>query len=168
MGLAAVTDGWFTVNIRDAAWITNDAMGAACIFEGHASFPEVGYTLAVLQPGQPSGMYHSESDQEDFLVLAGECLLLVEETERQLRAWDFFHCEAGTKHAFVGAGEQPCVIFMAGGRSNGRATQYHVTELARRHGAAAPHETSESEQAYSHLPAWRPGPPTTWDGLPWG
>ena len=96
--------------------MTDEVFGDACIIEGDAvAFPQVGYTLAVLQPGQPSGMYHREDDQEDFLVLSGECLLLVEGEERRLQAWDFVHCPAGTEHIFVGAGEGPCVIFMAGG-----------------------------------------------------
>src|SRR5206468_1322354 len=60
-GMTPVTDGWFTVNVRDAAWVRNDAFGAACIFEGDdAPFADVGFTLAVVQPGKPSGMYHRE------------------------------------------------------------------------------------------------------------
>ena len=82
-----VTDGWFVVSILDAAWVTNEARGDACIFEGdEASFPEVGFTLAVLQPGQSGGRYHREANQEDFLVLSGECLLLIEGEERALAA----------------------------------------------------------------------------------
>ena len=89
-GVAPVTDGWFVVNVPDAAWLTSDAFGARCVFEGDApvlrrrpdlpvhKFHDVGFTLQVVRPGQPSGLYHGESNQEDFLVLAGECLLLVE------------------------------------------------------------------------------------------
>ena len=77
-GLTPVSDGWFVVNVRDGAWVTNEAIGAAFIVEGdEAPFPDVGFTLAVLGPGQAS-MYHREANQEDFLVLAGECLLLIE------------------------------------------------------------------------------------------
>ena len=55
-GLTAITDGWFVVNIREAAWVTNEELGAACIFEGDdAPFPDVGFTIAVLQPGQSGG-----------------------------------------------------------------------------------------------------------------
>jgi uncharacterized cupin superfamily protein len=50
-------------------------------------FVDLGLTLQVLQPGQPSGLYHAETNQEGFLVLAGECLLLVEGEERPLQAW---------------------------------------------------------------------------------
>ena len=116
-GLTAVTDGWFVVNVRDAAWVHNDVLGAACIFEGEeAPFPQLGYTIAVLEPGQSGGRYHREANQEDFLVLSGECLVIIEGEERHLKAWDFVHCPAHTEHGFVGAGDRPCVIFMTGSR----------------------------------------------------
>ena len=105
-GLTAVTDGWFVVNVRDAPWVTSEGLADACIFEGdEAPFPQVGFTLAVLRPGEPSGLYHREANQEDFLVLSGECLLLVEGEERRLKAWDFAHCPPGTDHILVGAGD---------------------------------------------------------------
>ena len=104
-GLSPVSDGWFVVNVRDAAWVTNEVLGDACIFEGDdVYFPDVGFTLAVLQPGQAGGRYHREANQEDFLVLAGECVLLIEGEERSLQAWDFVHCPPETEHGFVGAG----------------------------------------------------------------
>jgi hypothetical protein len=96
-GLAPASPGWFVVNAGDAAWVRNDAFGGRCVFESTPRvlaqradvepqpFPQVGYTLAVLEPGRPTGMYHAESSQEDFLVLAGECLLLIEDAERPLR-----------------------------------------------------------------------------------
>ena len=170
-GLVAATDGWFVVNVRDGAWVTNEYFGDACIFEGEdAPFPDVGYTLAVLRPGQPSGMYHREASQEDFLVLAGECLLLVEGEERRLRAWDFVHCPPNTEHIFVGAGERPCVIFMAGGRAQGpdKGIVYPRSELALRHGAGVETETTTPAEAYAPFPKWQPGRPATWEGLPWG
>ena len=115
-GLAPVTDGWFVVNVRDAAWIESDAFGAACLSEtDEAPFPHVGFTLCVLSPGQPNGMYHREAGQENFLVLVGECLLLVEGEERRLGAWDFVHCPPDTEHVFVATGDGPCAIFMTGG-----------------------------------------------------
>jgi uncharacterized cupin superfamily protein len=168
-GLVATGPGWFTVNIRDAAWGRNDHMGDACFFESHyGQFEQIGYTLAVLQPGQPSGMYHRESNQEDFLVLQGECLLLVEGEERRLQAWDFVHCPPQTEHIFVGAGDGPCVIFMAGARTNPRDTVYVRDEVALKHGAGVETETSESSEAYARFPKWEDGPPTGWAGLPWG
>jgi uncharacterized cupin superfamily protein len=153
-GTAAATEGWFAVNLRDAAWVTSDDFGAACIFEGEAApFAQVGYTVAVLQPGQPNGMYHREDDQEDFLVLSGECLLIVEGVERRLRAWDFVHCPAGTEHIFVGAGDGPCAILMIGGRPQERRTlHYPVSEVAAKHGASTAQETPNPDEAYADWP----------------
>jgi uncharacterized cupin superfamily protein len=170
VGVAPATDGWFVVNVQDSAWITNDAFGAACIFEGNAAdFPHIGFTLGVIQPGQPSGLYHREANQEDFLVLSGECLLIVEEEERQLRAGDFVHCPPGTDHIFVGAGEGPCVIFMVGARTGwpDKGIVYPRSDLARRHGAGVEEETSKPSEAYAPFPNWRPGRPDGSRGVPW-
>ncbi len=167
-GLVAATGGWFAVNVRDAAWVTSEAFADACIFEGDAApFAQIGYTLAVLQPGEPSGLYHREVNQEDFLVLAGECLLLVEGEERALRAWDFVHCPPGTEHIFVGAGDGPCLIFMAGARTEPRDTVYVRSDIALRHGAGVENETDSSREAYAPFGSWRFVPPASWDGLPW-
>src|SRR6266540_3339069 len=135
-GLTPVTDGWFVVNVREAAWVTNEVLGAACIFEGDdATFADIGFTVAVHQPGQGGGRYHREANQEDFLVLAGKCLLLIEGEERLLKTWDFVHCPPNTEHAFVGAGDGSCVIFMTGARKGWpeRGTVYVRSELALRH-----------------------------------
>jgi uncharacterized cupin superfamily protein len=178
-GLAPVGDGWFVVNVRDAAWLVNDAFGARCVFEGDVPvlrgrpelgvhrFADLGFTLAVLGPGRPSGLYHAESNQEDFLVLAGECLLLIQGEERPLRAWDFVHCPPGTAHAFVGAGEGPCVIFMTGARTREKRTVYPASAVARRHGAGVEMETTSAAEAYASHAHWRLGRPDSWDGLPW-
>ena len=134
-------------------------MGDACIFEGDkVSFGQIGYTLQVLQPGQPSGMYHREDDQEDFLVLSGECLAIIEGTERPLQAWDFVHCPPGTNHIFVGAGDGPCVIFMAGARAHRGSAVYPRDEVALRHGAGVEREVTSG--AYAGMPKWQPGPPS--------
>jgi uncharacterized cupin superfamily protein len=167
-GRVAATHGWFVVNVREAAWVTNEVFADACIFEGDdAPFSQLGYTIGVLQPGQPSGLYHSESVQEDFLVLAGECLLLVEGEERPLRAWDFVHCPPGTEHIFVGAGDSPCVIFMTGARAADRSIVYPRCDLARRHCAGVDEQTTSPAEAYAPFPRWQPGPPATFAGLPW-
>jgi quercetin dioxygenase-like cupin family protein len=178
-GLAPVTDGWFVVNVGEAAWLTNDSFGARCVFEGDTpvlrgrpdlevhKFADVGFTLCVIQPGQPSGLYHSESNQEDFLVLAGECLLLVQGEERALQAWDFVHCPPGTEHAFVGAGDGPCVIFMTGGRTREKANIYPSSDLARGYGAGAEAETSSPAEAYARFAQWQLGRPGSWHELPW-
>ena len=169
-GLTPVTDGWFVVSVPVAAWVTNEVLGAACVLEGDdASFPAVGYTIGVLQPGQSGGRYHREANQEDFLVLAGECLLLIEGQERRLRAWDLVHCPADTEHSFVGAGDGPCVIFMTGARRGWPATGvvYPRSELALRHGAGDETTTTSPAEAYAPFPKWQPGPPGSWSGLPW-
>ena len=103
-GLAPAAEGWFVVNVRDTAWWTSDQTGSACVFESEEfPFRQVGINVSVISPGEPNCLYHSESQQEAFLVLSGRCKLLVEGEERLLEAWDFFHCPAGTKHVFVGA-----------------------------------------------------------------
>lgn len=168
-GLTPVTDGWFVVNVRDGAWVTNEALGDACIFEGDdAPFPDVGYTLAVLQPGQAT-RYHREATQEDFLVLAGECLLLIEGEERPLKPWDLVHCPPHTDHAFVATGSGPCVIFMTGARQGWpeKGIVYPQSELALRHGAGVEVETTAPAEAYAGFPKWQPGRPRDWNGLPW-
>jgi uncharacterized cupin superfamily protein len=178
-GLAPVSDGWFVVNVRDGAWLTHDAFGARCVFEANGAvlrrrpdlavqtFPDLGITLAVIAPGQPSGLYHAESKQESFLVLAGECLLLIEGEERPLRAWDFVHCPPGTAHAFVGAGEDPCVILMTGARAKDKTIVYPRSELARRYGAAVEVETTSPSEAYAPFGHWQPERPPSPSGVPW-
>jgi uncharacterized cupin superfamily protein len=157
------------VNVRDGRWMTNDVLGDAFIVEGDdVSFPQVGYTIGILQPGQAGGRYHRESAQEDFLVLAGECLLLIEEEERPLKAWDFVHCPPDTNHSFVGAGDGPCVIFMTGARLEDKGIVYPRSELAIRHGAGVETDTSSPAEAYAPFPKWKDGRPKSWDGLPWG
>jgi uncharacterized cupin superfamily protein len=178
-GLAPVSEGWFVVNVRDAAWLTNEAFGARCVFEADARvlrgrpdlsghrFADLGLTLQVVRPGQASGLYHAEANQEDFLVLAGECLLVVEGQERPLRAWDFAHCPPGTGHVFVGAGDDPCVILMTGRRTREKSIVYARSEVARRHGAGVESETSSPHEAYAAFPDWQPERPDTWNRLPW-
>jgi len=178
-GLAPVSPGWFVVNVAEAAWIRNDAFGGRCVFESTErvlqerpdaqpqQFEQLGFTLAVLEPDKPTGMYHAESDQEDFLVLAGACLLVIEEEERELRAWDFVHCPPGTRHAFVGTGGDPCVIFMTGARTEDGTIVYPVSETARAHGAGVEAETPSPREAYAPFAHWRLGRPGAWSRLPW-
>ncbi|MGZ4387727.1 MAG: cupin domain-containing protein [Gaiellaceae bacterium] len=167
-GRAPAGEGWFVVNVREAAWAKSDHFGAGCRFESaSAAFPELGINLRVLEPGQPACLYHRESSQEDFLVLAGECLLLVEGRERRLSAWDFVHCPPDTEHVFVGAGESSCVILMVGARPPEGSVLYPVSELARSHGAGVERETDSPEEAYSSFEHRSPGRPASWDRLPW-
>jgi uncharacterized cupin superfamily protein len=168
-GLTAATEGWFVVNVREAAWMTNEYFGEACVFEGEAvGFPHVGYTIHVLRPGQPNGLYHRERDQEDFLVLAGECIAIVEGEERHLKRWDFLHCPPGTEHIFVGAGDGPCVIFMAGAREHRGTAVYTSSEAALARGAGVEDEMTPSDKPYAPFPKWQPGPPASFDELPFG
>jgi uncharacterized cupin superfamily protein len=163
-----MSSAWFVVNVGEAAWESKGEFGVRCRFESpDARFEHFGINLQVLAPGQPSGLYHAESTQEDFLVLAGECLLLVEEEERLLRPWDFFHSPPGTEHTFVGAGDEPCVLFMAGARKEDRSLVYPRSELARRHGAGVETETRSARDAYAPYPHWQPERPPNWDQLPW-
>jgi uncharacterized cupin superfamily protein len=148
-GLAAQGDGWFVVNAREARWRHGDVFGSSCNFEGDAHFSGLGINIRVLNPGQPNCMYHAENGQEDFLVLAGECLLLVEGTERPLKQWDFVHCPAWTEHVFVGAGSGPCVILMVGARPETEELLYPVVDVARKHDAGVEQETTSGDEAYA-------------------
>ena len=139
---------------------TSDSLGAymlRCTFEGSVQFPEVGFNVNVLQPGQPSSMYHAEDAQEGFLVVSGECLLVVEEEERRLRPWDFFHCPAGTSHVLVATGEGPCIFVAFGARREGRGVRYPVSEVAQAHNAGVARETTSPRSAYRHVPPTRYG-----------
>jgi uncharacterized cupin superfamily protein len=156
-GLVPEGEGWFVVNVREARWWHTDELGRACVFEGDASFGELGINIHVLEPGQPNCMYHGEGIQEDFLVLAGECLLLVEGEERRLRAWDFVHCPPWTEHVFVGAGSGPCVILMVGARPD-TGVRYPVAEVALRHGAGVEQETDSAAEAYARFEQGVEGP----------
>jgi uncharacterized cupin superfamily protein len=175
-GVVPASDGWFVVNVRDTEWWTSvdddgQPSGAWCAFESPDSrFRELGVGLHVLLPGEANGLYHRENAQEDFVVLAGECLLLVEGDERLLRAWDVVHCPPWTEHIFVGAGDAPCVIFMVGARGptiEEWQVVYPASELAAAHGASAATETSDPRQAYAGFaPALSQRPPF-WRLLPW-
>ena len=167
-GLAPAGDGWFVVNVRDAEWWDSKTFGSGTVFESESNrFPQVGINIAVVQPGEPNCLYHRESLQEAFLVLSGECTLLVEGEERPLRQWDFFHCPAGTEHVFVGAGDGPCAILMVGARSDQEELLYPVSKLAGRYGASAEQETPEPREAYARFERPTRGRPAYWDRLPW-
>jgi uncharacterized cupin superfamily protein len=156
-GLVPTAMGWFVLNARDAPWYEREGRGFLCEFEGfdgRCDFPQFGINITVLRPGEPMAMYHREADQEDFLVIAGEALLIVEGEERPLRRWDLVHCPAGTEHVIVGAGETPSVIVAVGARDRSKGPEwgaYTVDETARRHGAGVERETTEPEQAYARF-----------------
>jgi uncharacterized cupin superfamily protein len=169
-GLTPVTEGWFVVNVRGAEWWFAERRGGRCPFENEygdpaVDFPRLGVNITVLEPGQ-TGLYHAESNQEAFLVLSGECALLVENEERRLRAWDFFHSPPWTEHAFVGAGEQPCAILMVGARS-GTGVHYPASALAARFGASVAEATSDWRRAYAGVEPFRRAHPPSFPRLPW-
>jgi quercetin dioxygenase-like cupin family protein len=170
-GLTPVTEGWFVVNLRDAEWWFAESRGARCAFENEygsapVEFAQLGLNVTVLQPGQTS-LYHSEENQEAFLVLSGECMLFVEQQERRLRPWDFFHAPPWTEHGFAAAGADPCVIVMVGART-GPGVRYPTSELAVREGASVAEETSDWQQAYATVEPFRRERPPSWARLPWG
>ena len=159
------------MNVRDAEWFSSGTRGAACWFESEygdppVEFAQLGINITVLEPGQ-STLYHAESNQEAFLVLAGECSLLVEGEERELRPWDFFHSPPWTEHGFAGAGDGPCVIVMVGAHSSPEV-RYPVSELAARYGASVANETSDVGEAYATAERFRRERPSYWSSLPWG
>ena len=141
------------LSAKDARWLDGD-LGAFCNFESKkVRFPQLGINVNVLQPGMPMTMYHRENAQEDFLVLAGECVLIVEGEERPLRQWDFFHCPAGVDHAIVGAGEGPSIVLAVGARTGEEedGLVYPADPVAQKHGAAVAVETSVPAEAYEGL-----------------
>jgi uncharacterized cupin superfamily protein len=148
-GLVPEGEGWFVVNARESRWYESEDFGRWTRFEGEPRFPDLGINVSVLEPGKPACMYHGEDNQEDFLVLAGDCLLLVEGEERPLRAWDFVHCPAWTEHVFVG-GSAPCLILAVGTRA-GEGLRYPVNEVAKSHGASVLEETDSGEEAYARF-----------------
>jgi len=152
VGLVPEGEGWFVVNARDAPWWRHEKLGQSTEFEAEPGFPEVGFFVSVLLPGQPNGMYHGESGQEDFLVLSGECIFILEGEERRLNAWDFVHCPPMTEHIFVGAGDGPCVIVMTGRRRETVEILYPVNKVASKHDASVLEETNSPKEAYARFP----------------
>ena len=155
-GLIPREAGWFVVNARDAQWVERPGRGAYAEFEGSgtAEFDQVGINVTVLAPGEPMAMYHYETDQEDFFVLSGQALLIVEGVERHVGQWDLVHCPPGTEHVLVGAGTGPCAVLAIGARerSTGPAWgAYTVDEAAQRHGAGVEVETDKPADAYTRF-----------------
>jgi uncharacterized cupin superfamily protein len=159
-GLVPASTGWFVMNVRDARWFHKPGQGDSVPltgydeFEAETYFPMLGMAIRVVGPGEPTGTYHWETEQEDFLVLAGEGLLIVEGQERKLRQWDFVHCPPETKHVFVGAGEEPCVILAASSRQfqkDGPWGYYCVDETAAKYNASSPEETQDGIIAHGRF-----------------
>jgi uncharacterized cupin superfamily protein len=148
-------DGWFVIHASEAPLHSSERFGEAWDFEGETQFDQVGIHLHVVAPGQPACLYHREEAQEDFLVLSGECKVLIEEQERSLKAGHFVHCPPGTNHVFVGAGEGPCTILMIGHRAPDKKIVYPVSELAARYGASVETEATTPREAYGEDPVFK-------------
>ena len=163
-GLVPKGEGWFVLNMRDAEWRHAEGRGAVCVvaddFEGWRSESnQLGVNPFVLRPGEPMARYHWEADQEDFLVVSGEAVLIVEGEERQLRTWDFVHCPPNTKHVLVGAGSGPCLVIAVGARAHDGQPDslgFTVDEVAKRHGASVEEDTMDGGAAYASLPPREP------------
>jgi quercetin dioxygenase-like cupin family protein len=164
-GIFPAGPGWFVVNMREIRW-WNRGLGfeAGLGGGGKVDYPQIGIGLSVLEAGGPLAMYHWETDQEGFLVLSGEPVLVVEGEERPLRQWDFVHCPPKTQHVIVGAGDSPCVVLAVGARERhtergpdgqlrGRADwgAYTVDEVAQRLGGGVEKETTDAEEAYARF-----------------
>jgi uncharacterized cupin superfamily protein len=159
-GRIRTTPGWFVLNARDARWQPAKGRGAYCLFDaGKLEFEQTGVHLVTLAPGDAMGMYHWEVNQEDFLVVAGEALLIVEGEERPLKQWDFVHCPPGTEHIILGAGDGPCLVVAIGARDPATEEnwgRYTVDEAALRHGASVEEETTSGDVAYAKVEPRRP------------
>jgi uncharacterized cupin superfamily protein len=160
-GLVPAAAGWFVLNARDGRWFHKPGRGdsiplTGCDeYEAETFFPMLGMSIQVLSPGEPNSTYHWETEQEDFLVLSGEALLIVEGQERPLKQWDFVHCPPETRHVFVGTGDAPCVILAASSRQfqkDGPWGFYSVDETAARYNASSPEETQDGRVAYARFP----------------
>jgi uncharacterized cupin superfamily protein len=171
-GLVPVSTGWFVLNVRDARWIERPGQGHSLPLTGadeneaETLFPMLGIAIRVMNPGEPSTIYHWETEQEDFLVHFGEAVLIVEGQERRLKRWDFVHCPPETRHAFAGAGNGPCVLLCASSRQyqkDGPWGFYCTDDTAARYNASPPEDTQDDTLAYARFPASHPAPYT--DGL---
>jgi uncharacterized cupin superfamily protein len=159
------TEPWFVANATERPWRVTPGWGRFVDFQASGDrFPDYGINIHVLEPGERSTMYHGEGGQEGFLVLSGSPTLIVEGEERVLRAWDYVHCPAWTRHAFANASDEPCAILMTGARTDGREPDcvYPVEPVAQKHGAGVAEETPDPKVAYAQTPddheePYRPG-----------
>jgi uncharacterized cupin superfamily protein len=161
-GLVTDGEGWFVINACESRWREQGLLGSYCTFEGKRRFPHFGINISVLEPGETMGMYHHEKGQEAFLVLEGECTLIVEGDERRLVTWDFFYCAPGTEHIIVATGQQSAVVLAVGarGRGVGGGIVYTVCKAAARYGASVGRETTKPAAAYAKVRAGLPR--STW------
>jgi uncharacterized cupin superfamily protein len=153
-GLVPSGPGWYVVNAREAPWRAAEGRGAYSMLEGEPELEQYGVHLVTLAPGEAMAMYHWEADREDFLVLAGEALLVIEGEERTLHQWDFVHCPPEARHVIVGAGDSQCLVLAMGARDRSTGEDwgaYPVDETAARHGASVERETTDPDEAYARV-----------------
>jgi uncharacterized cupin superfamily protein len=171
-GIVPSSPGWFVLNAHDARWNEKPGQGFSLPltgdneYEAETFFPMLGMAIRVVAPGEPTGTYHWETEQEDFLVLAGEAVLIVEGQERRIKQWDFVHCPPETTHAFAGAGDTPCVLLCASSRQfqkDGPWGFYCKDETAARYNAGSPENTQDGSVAYARFA--KPRPTRYRDGL---
>ena len=145
---------WYVLNVRDAKWRDCGPRGNVTELVTDEG-AQVGVNLFVLGPGEPMAMYHWEADQEGYLVLGGEALLIVNDEEHPLRAWDYFHCPPGIPHVLVGAGSGPATILALGARIDSVDGEdwggYPLSEVAAKHNASTEEETNKPEVAYARF-----------------
>jgi uncharacterized cupin superfamily protein len=155
-----VAEGWYVRNAREGQWWDRGPRGAVTpLVEDDDD--QVGVNLFVLGPGQPMAMYHWEADQEDFLVISGEALLIVEGEEHPLRQWDFVHTPPNVSHTIVGAGSGPAAILAIGAREHQGGDDwggYPYSDLAMQYDASTEEETNDPHVAYARFPARRASP----------
>jgi mannose-6-phosphate isomerase-like protein (cupin superfamily) len=163
-GIVPKGEGWYVLNMRDAEWRQADGRGAVCVvgddFEGwRREADQLGINPFVLGPGEPMAMYHREADQEGFLVVSGEAVLIVQGEERHLRAWDFVHCPPNTKHVIVGGGSGPCLVIAIGARAHDGEPDslgFPADDVAKRRGASVEADTMDGGVAYASVPGREP------------
>ena len=151
-GRVPVGGGWFILNLGEMAWETAAGFGTWRGFDLDPEAPRMGLHIHVFQPGEANGYYHAEDAQEGFLVLSGECLAIVENEERRMRQWDYFHSPPGTEHITVGAGDGPCAILMFGSPDPSRAVSWIANEIAAKYGVSVERTTSVGSEVYRDPP----------------
>jgi uncharacterized cupin superfamily protein len=153
----APTAPWTVVNATEQPWQAAPGWGRFVKFEDRDGerWPQYGFNIQVLEPGDVSTMYHGEGAQEDFLVLSGTCVAFVEGDEVGLKPWDVLHCPPWTRHGFANPGDAPCAILMIGGRDGSGGefdVEYPHDPAAFAHGGSVKTYTTESDEAYAGTP----------------
>jgi uncharacterized cupin superfamily protein len=149
---------WYILNAKEGRWRERGPRGRVKELVENDD-EQVGVNLFVLEPGQPMSMYHWEADQEGFLVLSGEALLIVEDEEHPLRQWDYVHTPVPVPHTIVGAGSGPSAILAIGAREHQAGPGwggYPYSDVAMKHDASAEEETTKAEEAYARFPDSEP------------